>query len=282
MKKAKKAFTLIELLVVIAIIAVLLAVLFPALRMAKEHGKRLLCGINLKTIGTALAMYAEQNDDGVPDSWYQFTGTSNNGNRRDGTNSGAAYMLLHIDTTDQPLPPSQRLRNTLEKGDNTTNDSGGPHVCNLAYLMQEDLIDAAPELVYCPSNQRTDFDFEAYGGDEDWPKGLPGPHAPGRIRSSYSYLPQSRTKKHIAGGVMAQFPDQAYKYSKMDPTLSVALDLLMGSRLAHRVGSYTGSNVLFGDGSVEFKRDNENVLNENLIGNADPTLWRIALRVLER
>ena len=157
-------------------------------------------------------------------------------------------------------------------------------MCNLAYLMQENLIDAAPEIVYCPSNQRTNVDFQAYGGDKDWPRGLEGPHAPGRIRSSYSYLPQSRTKKHTSSDVaMQQFPDQAYKYSKMDPTLSVALDLLMGKQLAHKSGSYTGSNLLFGDGSVEFKRDDENVLtNESLIGNTDPTKWRKALRALER
>ena len=116
--KKSKGFTLIELLVVIAIIALLLAILMPTLKMAKEHGKRLMCATNFKTIGTALYLYAQQQDDRVPESWYQFSGTDNNGSRRNASNSGAAYMLLHIDTTDQPLSAGERLRNTLEKGDN--------------------------------------------------------------------------------------------------------------------------------------------------------------------
>ena len=53
-----KAFTLIELLVVIAIIAVLMAILMPALYRAREQGKRALCLNNLTQLSLAWIMYA--------------------------------------------------------------------------------------------------------------------------------------------------------------------------------------------------------------------------------
>ena len=59
----RRGFTLIELLVVIAIIAILMAILMPALNRVKEQGKRAGCLANLRQLQLAWGMYADENDD---------------------------------------------------------------------------------------------------------------------------------------------------------------------------------------------------------------------------
>jgi prepilin-type N-terminal cleavage/methylation domain-containing protein/prepilin-type processing-associated H-X9-DG protein len=63
--RTNRAFTLIELLVVISVIAVLMAILMPALMRAKEQGKRMVCQSNLRSLGMANVLYAEDSD-----GWY--------------------------------------------------------------------------------------------------------------------------------------------------------------------------------------------------------------------
>ena len=61
-KKGIEGFTLIELLVVIAIIAILLAILMPALNRVREQGKRAVCLSHLRQLGLVWIMYADDND----------------------------------------------------------------------------------------------------------------------------------------------------------------------------------------------------------------------------
>ena len=63
--RTKRAFTLIELLVVISIIALLMAILMPALLRAKELGKRIACSTHVRILGMANVLYADQ-----ADGWY--------------------------------------------------------------------------------------------------------------------------------------------------------------------------------------------------------------------
>jgi len=62
----RRGFTLIELLVVIAIIALLLAILTPALSKVKNQARKLICLSNLRQIGAGALVYADENDGAVP------------------------------------------------------------------------------------------------------------------------------------------------------------------------------------------------------------------------
>ena len=84
----KKVFTLIELLVVIAIIAILAAMLLPALQRARERGKTTTCINSLKNIGNAAVMYQGDFQGFMP-----------------GINNGALFWSCHQECNPKPMFP---------------------------------------------------------------------------------------------------------------------------------------------------------------------------------
>mgnify|MGYP000513002755 CR=1 FL=1 len=134
--KVKNNFTLIELLVVIAIIAILAAMLLPALNKAREMGKRAKCTNNLKQLGLAVASYANDYDGRFPGSDI----ISSNGCPR-------GYLQVY------KLAPYINAR----RPPNAASGTGGIH-STFRFVLGEpgNLLNASTQLVVCPSSNSID------------------------------------------------------------------------------------------------------------------------------
>lgn len=75
MRSSRRAFTLIELLVVISIIAILMAIMMPALNRVKSQAQEMGCRANLRQYGIAQTMYLDEFDDRYPSAWNSLVKT---------------------------------------------------------------------------------------------------------------------------------------------------------------------------------------------------------------
>lgn len=172
-RKLIHGFTLIELLVVIAIIAMLLAILTPSLKMAKEHGKRILCANNQKGLGQGVFIYANENDDFLPKSGYSQTGAGS---------PWQSYALFQIQNN-LSAAPKDRVVKTF----------------GLGYLFMTDII-VEGETFYCPSAPRRvegssaqfqvshQYDYYSLNGTNFPWNNDPSGWGSALVRSSFNYV----------------------------------------------------------------------------------------------
>ena len=106
-------FTLIELLVVIAIIAILAAMLMPALQQARERGRTASCQSNLKQFGTAFAQYIDNYVESFP-PYMLVNADGSEGQSKNQWNWAALLQSLKLVTGDLWKCPTVKASNPSE------------------------------------------------------------------------------------------------------------------------------------------------------------------------
>lgn len=140
----KRGFTLIELLVVIAIIAILAAMLLPALAKAKAKASRTACLSNMKQWGIAFRMYTDDNYDVVPEEGNVGTPVIDPANRDAWYNSVTPLIgsltlsnMYRLTPPNPPLPKSSTIFSCPSTAEPTTakNPYANPPTASRAFFM---------------------------------------------------------------------------------------------------------------------------------------------------
>lgn len=227
-RQLRHAFTLIELLVVIAIIAILAAMLLPALTSAKNKAQRIACISNLHQFGLAFAIYAGNYDDKVPPSAFDAaTASQPNVGYNLFSPKGGSGFIGPVMTTDPATNHGVFYREKLIPTYATFYDPG-----------------LTTEQADNPTSEPA-FGMELY---------LPAfSYSNGRVRGNYMYYPQSGTMDS-AGTPSDPIYSVAKKTTNFRPDHSILTDLVYTWRkIPHRgTKAPVGIDALWGDMHANF------------------------------
>lgn len=248
MKKEKTGFTLVELLVVISIIALLLAVLIPALSKARELAKRVVCSNQIKQIGVGVTGYAAKYDGVMLNT-----------------------MPYALNTGDLPDSDDEDYHPFVAYRDNGSRElyqyPNGDYVpLRLGCLYSSKIIEI-PKVFYCPSNRIEERMYESYidpppwgslpqkindiiGSENEW------------VRCGYEYYPVER---NFPRNPFTKAPKYtARRYERLDTSIPYVTDVLRTiETMTHKTNNTLGVNALFPDGSVVFCHDRYTFYNIN-------------------
>jgi len=236
-RKKTGAFTLIDLLVVIAIIAILAAMLLPALAKAKETAYKAQCASNLKQWGVAITMYVGDNTDRFPDLRVATSANNPNG-------AGALdFAWMPYSITNWFYQP-YLYKNTATGNNRSKND-----------------------VMYCPTDLYhivVEQNMTGYQGNLIGYNYLPGRDNAGRFDATdYSYSSQGvdvapwmimRPKiggKYRKAPMMTDLIQCTTANSWVDPTYQAP-----AANHRKKNGVPTGGNFLYEDGSVSWLKFN--------------------------
>lgn len=227
----RRGFSLVDLLVSVAVMVILMAILAPALKMAQESARRVVCIQNMHQIALGVELYVHDNRDHLPPSLFNEQPATAGMNR--GAGGGQAQSSSQ--------PPTNQ--NTDDDGSDTmflryrslNAMTGEPMWDGLGLLIGENYLNH-PRVFYCPSHHG-EHPFSTYANE--WVGGL------GLIASNYQY----------------RIPPESSYLSDLDRRTAIVAD---GMRTRADYNHVIGNNFMRADLSVGWYSDTDGVVLSSL------------------